>query len=68
MSEVLWSPAEQRDYDGFLDRLDSHLERLDVLGVNYRPPGNDELTFTGRIKQGIWNIGLRIYIWLSDND
>jgi hexosaminidase len=37
VSEVVWSPKEARDYRSFLDRLEWHLERLDVLGVNYRP-------------------------------
>ncbi|MEV4133789.1 beta-N-acetylhexosaminidase [Dactylosporangium sp. NPDC049742] len=34
-AEVMWSgPAE-----GFTSRLASHLDRLDALGVEYRPPG-----------------------------
>lgn len=37
LSEVVWSPAELRDYDGFLERIDWHLGRFDALGVNYRP-------------------------------
>jgi hexosaminidase len=37
LSEVVWSPAEAKDYEGFIDRLDWHLRRFDVLGVNYRP-------------------------------
>ena len=36
LSEVVWSPADAKDLDGFLDRLRWHLERLDALGVNYR--------------------------------
>ncbi len=36
LSEVVWSPADSKDLDGFLDRLRWHLERLDALGVNYR--------------------------------
>lgn len=36
LAEVLWSPAEARNYAGFLQRLDVHLRRLDQLGVNYR--------------------------------
>ena len=38
LSEVVWSPAESRNYEGFLNRLDWHLSRFDALGVNYRPP------------------------------
>ena len=37
LSEILWSPVEIRDYEGFVDRLDWHFERLEALGVNYRP-------------------------------
>lgn len=36
LSEVLWSPAKEKDYKGFLIRLSEHLKRLDVLDVNYR--------------------------------
>lgn len=35
-AEVAWSPAP-RDGDDFAARLPAHLERLDALGVNYRP-------------------------------
>ena len=37
IAEVVWSPAETRDYGGFLTRLHTHLRRLDILGVRYRP-------------------------------
>ncbi|WP_420080649.1 beta-N-acetylhexosaminidase [Streptomyces sp. JL4002] len=41
-AEVVWSrlpgPAE-RDYADFEARMTSHYRRLDVLGVDYRPPG-----------------------------
>ncbi|MCX5333719.1 beta-N-acetylhexosaminidase [Streptomyces sp. NBC_00140] len=40
-AEVAWSdlpaPAE-RDFDGFEQRMVRHYERLDALGVSYRPP------------------------------
>jgi hexosaminidase len=36
LSEVVWSPAEARSYDGFLKRIPWHFDRLDALGVNYR--------------------------------
>lgn len=39
-AEVFWSRPEDRDYDGFLARLQgAHLARLDALGVEYRPLG-----------------------------
>ncbi len=37
LSEVVWSPPDARDYDEFLRRLEWHLDRLDALGINYRP-------------------------------
>ncbi|AEV87390.1 beta-N-acetylhexosaminidase [Actinoplanes sp. SE50] len=35
-AEAVWGPAE-RDFTEFIRRLPAHLERLDALGVNYRP-------------------------------
>jgi hexosaminidase len=37
LSEVLWSPQQNRDYRLFLLRLADHLARLEALEVNYRP-------------------------------
>ncbi|WP_433791085.1 beta-N-acetylhexosaminidase [Actinoplanes sp. CA-252034] len=36
LAEVVWGPAG-RDFADFAARLPGHLERLDALGVNYRP-------------------------------
>jgi len=36
LSEVLWSPVDSRSWDDFLERMRSHLGRLEKLGVNYR--------------------------------
>ncbi|MFW5725461.1 MAG: beta-N-acetylhexosaminidase [Bacteroidota bacterium] len=35
LAEVLWSPRQKQDFDKFSERLESHLKRLDALGVNY---------------------------------
>jgi len=35
MAEVVWSPKEKRNYDGFLKRMKEHAERLDEWDVNY---------------------------------
>ena len=40
LAEVLWTPRAQRDYVDFTRRLTTHLERLAVLDVNYRPITN----------------------------
>lgn len=37
LSEVLWSPQQNRDYRPFMLRLADHLARLEALEVNYRP-------------------------------
>lgn len=38
LSEITWSPREGKDYQDFLRRLrESHLARLDAMGVKYRP-------------------------------
>jgi len=37
LSEVLWSPRENRNYHEFVIRLTEHLKRLNAAEVNYRP-------------------------------
>jgi hexosaminidase len=38
LAEVVWTPREQRDFADFSRRLDRHLQRMDILDVNYRRP------------------------------
>jgi hexosaminidase len=38
LSEVLWSPKEARNWQGFVARLPAQLVRLDAMGVRYRVP------------------------------
>ena len=35
LAEVVWSPADKRNYDDFVERLKQHLHRLDMKKVNY---------------------------------
>ncbi|MDY8134518.1 beta-N-acetylhexosaminidase [Aquimarina sp. 2201CG5-10] len=35
LSEVVWSPANKKDYKSFLHRLENLQKRLDILNVNY---------------------------------
>ncbi|WP_010664502.1 beta-N-acetylhexosaminidase [Marinilabilia salmonicolor] len=35
LAEIVWTPLENKNYKDFLQRLDVHKRRLDVLGVNY---------------------------------
>ena len=37
LAEVVWTPTARKDYQDFLARLATHLERLSILDVNYRP-------------------------------
>ena len=37
LSEILWSPRQDRSYELFLTRLGDHLKRLKAMEVNYRP-------------------------------
>jgi len=39
LAEVLWTKPERKDYRDFLGRLETHLQRLAVLDVAYRPLG-----------------------------
>lgn len=35
IAEVGWLKPEKKDYNNFMERLGGHLQRLDILGVNY---------------------------------
>ncbi len=37
LAEAVWTPPARKDYAGFLARLETHLARLAILDVNYRP-------------------------------
>jgi hexosaminidase len=37
LAEVAWSDPTDRSWEEFTPRLAAHLERLDLLGVDYRP-------------------------------
>ena len=36
LTEVAWSPKENKNFDNFIERLSIHLKRLDQIPVNYR--------------------------------
>jgi hexosaminidase len=40
LAEVVWGPKGARDYPHFLARLRHHLDRLRILDVNFRAPGD----------------------------
>jgi hexosaminidase len=37
LSEVVWSSAASKNFSDFESRVKTHLQRLDAIGVNYRP-------------------------------
>jgi N-acetyl-beta-hexosaminidase len=37
LAEKAWSPASRQSWDSYCARLGSHLSRLNVLGIKYRP-------------------------------
>lgn len=37
LAEVVWTPRDRKDFADFLARLETHLLRLGILDVNYRP-------------------------------
>jgi hexosaminidase len=39
LAEVVWTPAAKKDFKDFSDRMQTHLQRLSVLDVNYRAMG-----------------------------
>ena len=49
MSEVLWSPRGNRNYDLFLVRLGEDLARLKSMEVNYRPFDKEPRGWPGRM-------------------
>ncbi|MEV0622044.1 beta-N-acetylhexosaminidase [Nonomuraea sp. NPDC050404] len=38
IAEVLWTPAPLRDPYDFRRRMETHLSRLEAMGIEYRPP------------------------------
>ncbi len=45
LAEVTWSAREHKNYANFLARLETHLERLDMLGVHYRHRKDSEIRY-----------------------
>jgi len=46
LSEVDWTPANEKDYGDFMQRLELNLKHLDMLGVHYRSPDKDKKEVT----------------------
>lgn len=52
LAEVTWSPKEERNFDAFISRLRTDTQRLDQLGVHYRPYRTESITKIGDWKPG----------------
>ena len=37
LAEKAWTPRSEQNWDDFLPRLKAHLQRLDAMGIQYRP-------------------------------
>lgn len=42
LSEVLWTPADEKDWNGFKDRLQQQYKRYEFLHISYNPKGIDK--------------------------
>lgn len=42
IAEINWTQKEAKNYNDFLKRLNLHLERLDIMGVKFRPLQENE--------------------------
>jgi hexosaminidase len=72
LSEVVWSPIENKNYADFQNRLAAHFARLDKQNVNYRipePTGLGNVVFNGegktRIELKPVNRGAKIFYTLD---
>lgn len=45
LAEVVWSPQESRDYNDFLQRMETHLQRLQKWDVNYAKHLEQEIAY-----------------------
>jgi hexosaminidase len=43
LAEVLWSPAEKKDWNSFTARMEDHFERFDQAGVKYARSAFDQI-------------------------
>ncbi|WP_234735158.1 glycoside hydrolase family 20 protein [Tellurirhabdus bombi] len=64
LSEVVWTPREQKDWKDFSKRIQPHLERLGFLNVSYSRAFYDVLAETTPTKDG----GLRVTLKAKDDD
>jgi hexosaminidase len=63
LAEVVWSPKESRNYDDFLARLPSDLDRLKILDVNYRKLDQENEQSVGTWKSGQITEQFSVHEW-----
>ncbi|HET9432087.1 MAG TPA: beta-N-acetylhexosaminidase [Chitinophagaceae bacterium] len=52
VAEILWSPADKRDWNNFVSRIEKHFERFDVAGIKYAPSMYDPIFEVGKNEKG----------------
>jgi len=52
LAEVLWSPAESRDWQNFVQRTETHLTRLEKLDINYSLSFHDAIVTPFKDQKG----------------
>jgi hexosaminidase len=57
LAEVVWSPADQRDWTDFRKRLNIHFKRFDALKVNYSK-GSWKVDIQPVLENGIYKVTL----------
>ncbi len=58
LAEVLWSPAESREWSGFVQRTEAHLARLENDDINYAVSFYDAIITPSKNDKGELIIGL----------
>lgn len=55
LSEVAWSPKASRNFDDFVSRLETHLNRLKALDVNHFPLRKSEFPVAKWTSDKVWS-------------
>jgi hexosaminidase len=58
LSEVFWSPAGPRDWNGFVNRTEENLRRFDLKDINYATSFHDAIIIPSKDDKGNLQIGL----------
>lgn len=59
LSEVVWTPAESKNWSDFSERLYTHSKRLRTMGANIHP-GTDQIEFTTSYDEATKKFGITL--------